>query len=674
MNKIRYVILFFLVVITIIFSLNYLKNSDFEKVNLQIKDKILKDYELLLKELEDTAEFVYFTEIIKSNKIVDIISSEKNEMRLKNLLYDAIEAEYSYYTTLGVFDISFYSVDGVQILNFKDLNFKDPLTISLIEKVINSKKEQKAYKNISDEGYLVFSKPIFDKNLNLISIMNIEFDLDLVLEKLEQNSSQFKFKKLFASKLQEEDFSLYLTNKNSIKKLEKAFENRENKTFVVKKDGNKNVLTFAFVSYLEFYQDSLYLVYYNKSDKKIAKIDDFYGYLLISFSIFVVILIFILAYLLQIKRKKDILQLKYDELSNIIDNHILKIDFDLDGKITSASKAFCKSSGYSKDEIIGKNIDLLRHDDVSENFYKKLKKDLEILHTWQGEIKNRDKFGNTYWVRLKIFSIYDIKNRHIGYSSIRTDITDTKQLEKMNKLLKEDLSNRLNELRLLDKDIKDDAKISFLSKIMDSISHQWQQSISKISYELDRASDEKNFDENSIEILQNRVKRELHNLSFILNDTKKIFNFSSERRANLSSVLTSINHNLKQNLKNLNTNLSFDIDESIDLQISSFELKSIIQNIILFILDQINTYDIKKANIKISTTIILDEITIKITEDIENKAKREFLDDILNKIDDTYLDSQIHLAKLLIDKNRAIFWCKNSEKETTYYIKIKKAK
>ncbi|NLN13150.1 MAG: hypothetical protein GX169_02865, partial [Arcobacter skirrowii] len=96
MNKIRYVILFFLVVITIIFSLNYLKNSDFEKVNLQIKDKILKDYELLLKELEDTAEFVYVTEIIKSNKIIDIISSEKNEMRLKNLLYDAIEAEYSY--------------------------------------------------------------------------------------------------------------------------------------------------------------------------------------------------------------------------------------------------------------------------------------------------------------------------------------------------------------------------------------------------------------------------------------------------------------------------------------------------------------------------------------------------------------------------------------------------
>ncbi|RXJ96837.1 histidine kinase [Arcobacter sp. AHV-9/2010] len=674
MNKIRYAILFFLVVITIIFSLNYLKNSDFEKVNLQIKDKVLKDYELLIKELEDTAEFVYFTEIIKSNKIVDIISSEKNDMRLKNLLYDAIEAEYSYYTTLGVFDISFYSVDGAQILNFKDLNFKDPLTISLIEKVINSKKEQKAYKNISDEGYLVFSKPIFDKNLNLISIMNIEFDLDLVLEKLEQNSSQFKFKKLFASKLQEDDFSLYLTNKNSIKRLEKAFENRKDDTFVVKKDGNKNILTFAFVSYLEFYQDSLYLVYYNKSDKKIAKIDDFYGYLLIFFSIFVVILIFILAYLLQIKRKKDILQLKYDELSNIIDNHILKIDFDLDGKITNVSKAFCKSSGYSKDEIIGKNIDLLRHDDVSENFYKKLKKDLEILHTWQGEIKNRDKFGNTYWVRLKIFSTYDIKNRHIGYSSIRTDITDAKQLEKMNKLLKEDLSNRLNELRLLDKDIKDDAKISFLSKIMDSISHQWQQSISKISYELDRASDEKNFDENSIEILQSRVKRELHNLSFILNDTKKIFNFSSERRANLSSVLNSINHNLKQNLKNLNTNLSFDIDENIDLQISSFELKSIIQNIILFILDQINTYDIKKANIKILTTTILDELTIKISEDIENEAKREFLDDILNKIDDTYLDSQIHLAKLLIDKNRAIFWCKNSEKETTYYIKIKKAK
>ena len=123
---------------------------------------------------------------------------------------------------MGVFDISFYSVDGVQILNFKDLNFKDPLTISLIEKVINSKKSKKHIKMFSDEGYLVFSKPIFDKNLNLISIMNIEFDLDLVLEKLEQNSSQFKFKNYLHLNYKKK-ISLYLTNKNSIKKIRKSF-------------------------------------------------------------------------------------------------------------------------------------------------------------------------------------------------------------------------------------------------------------------------------------------------------------------------------------------------------------------------------------------------------------------------------------------------------------------
>ena len=45
MNKIRYVILFFSSNYNYIF-VKLFKNSDFEKVNLQIKDKILKDYEL----------------------------------------------------------------------------------------------------------------------------------------------------------------------------------------------------------------------------------------------------------------------------------------------------------------------------------------------------------------------------------------------------------------------------------------------------------------------------------------------------------------------------------------------------------------------------------------------------------------------------------------------------
>ena len=75
-----------------------------------------------------------------------------------------------------------------------------------------------------------------------------------------------------------------------------------------------------------------------------------------------------------------------------------------------------------------------------------------------------------------------------------------------------------------------------------------------------------------------------------------------------------------------NINLVFDIDENINLQINSFELKSILQNIILFILDQANTYEIKKCTIKIEVSIIHDEVTIKIIENIENSDKKDFLE------------------------------------------------
>ena len=51
-------------------------------------------------------------------------------------------------------------------------------------------------------------------------------------------------------------------------------------------------------------------------------------------------------------------------------------------------------SGYSKDEIIGKNANILRHPDMSQNFYKNLWKELRAKKIWQGEVKNIDKLLN----------------------------------------------------------------------------------------------------------------------------------------------------------------------------------------------------------------------------------------------------------------------------------------
>ncbi|OCL83758.1 PAS domain S-box protein [Arcobacter porcinus] len=673
MKKIKYLILFFLAFITFVFFFNYLKNSDFEKINEQTKLRALKEFKVVEKELADTAEFIYFTELIKSKELLNLLVSEKNPIRLKNRLYDEFESNYSYYSSLGVFDISFYTKDGALILNFQDINFKDSFTNSLLDSVTSSKKEQVAYKVVSNEGYLVFSKPIFDKNLKLIAIINIEFELDTLLNKLEANMQEFEFLKLFLSKLNKNNLDNIIKKESDLVKIEDRLKKNFDTTYILNEDGVKKTLTFMKIADLKFYDDTFYLVFFNKNDIKIEKIDNFYSYIFVISTIFLVILIIITIYLLQLKVNNSSIKNDLKDILNQIDRYILKIDFDLDGKITYVSKAFCKSSGYSEDEVLGKDIETLRHNDVSENFYKNLKKELKDVKNWQGEIKNRDKFGNTYWVKINIFPKYSSNNKLIGYSSIRSDITDKKQLEKMNKLLKDDLSNRLSELKLHDRDLKDESKLSLVSKILDSISHQWKQPISKISYEIKKVKNVEDLDQKSFEKLQDNVSDELQNLSFILNDAKKLFKPSKHSFSNLALVFDNLNMTLDSKLKNSkNCKLILDIENEAEVKIGFFELKSILKNIILFILEQIEIYSEEKCTIKIELIENDEEQILKISENINSIEKKEFLDEIISKLDSTYLDSKLYLAKLLIEKNGAIFICKNSINETSYYIKVKK--
>ena len=122
---------------------------------------------------------------------------------------------------------------------------------------------------------------------------------------------------------------------------------------------------------------------------------------------------------------------KIKEYVNLIDKNIITSSTDLNGKIIYTSEAFCKISGYSKEELIGKNHSIVRHPDMSKEVYKDLWNHLVNDKEWSGEIKNRKKDGGFYWVRANISPNYDVNGNKIGYTAIRQDITDAKLIEKI---------------------------------------------------------------------------------------------------------------------------------------------------------------------------------------------------------------------------------------------------
>jgi aerotaxis receptor len=76
---------------------------------------------------------------------------------------------------------------------------------------------------------------------------------------------------------------------------------------------------------------------------------------------------------------------------------------DTKGNITYVNDEFCKYAEYTKDEIIGKPHNLVRHPDMPKAAFADLWSTIKAGKTWKGYVKNTTKFGNYYWVQATVF-------------------------------------------------------------------------------------------------------------------------------------------------------------------------------------------------------------------------------------------------------------------------------
>jgi len=93
------------------------------------------------------------------------------------------------------------------------------------------------------------------------------------------------------------------------------------------------------------------------------------------------------------------------------------------GIIIYANNDFCEISGYSKDELIGKPHNMVRHEDMPSKAFKDLWETIKNGDTWNGMVKNRTKEGGYYWVNATIFPSRD-DNGNRRYISVRVKPTD----------------------------------------------------------------------------------------------------------------------------------------------------------------------------------------------------------------------------------------------------------
>ncbi|WP_136681369.1 methyl-accepting chemotaxis protein [Neptunomonas sp. XY-337] len=112
-----------------------------------------------------------------------------------------------------------------------------------------------------------------------------------------------------------------------------------------------------------------------------------------------------------------------DRERKLIPGQELVTKTDLKGTITYVNPAFVEISGFSEEELLGKNHNVVRHPDMPPEAFADLWGTLQLGRPWCKLVKNRCKNGDFYWVKANATPIFS-NGQVVEYMSVRTAPTD----------------------------------------------------------------------------------------------------------------------------------------------------------------------------------------------------------------------------------------------------------
>lgn len=689
----RYLSFFIAAVFITAAFLNTYKN---EKIKTHLKNyniKIKKSYENAFEETKKYSDLIFYNNVLYDETLVSFYKySFQNKQEAKEALFDYYKNKYYHLKTFGVKQVNFYFANNEVFLNMTSPNMLNSSSIYIPKAVIKANRtleDEHSIEKGTQSATIRFVKPIFDDELKHLGSVELEFSLEYI-SNLMQKSLNFDITFLYDKKIisNTNAFKVFKANKkllfdsrnNNLEQFDfKDFklDSLEESLFIY--DYKASKIPVLFIPILNENKDDsfTYIFAYNsnKNSKISLSYEQFYNLLFISILVYFIFFI-LLYYVRYLKSKEYLSKKKYDDLLSAINKYVVLVETDINGNITYVTEAFCDICGYTKKELINQNVNIIRHPDISKRFFEKMWNDLKKNDQWEGEIKNLDKYGNSYWVKATIFPKYDIEGNIVAYTSIRVDITDTKQLKKINLLLKEDLSNKLNEIKMKDKYLMDKTKISLMGKLFDSVSHEWKKPISNISISLSKFGARLEKDDLSKEKLKKihkKITMELKALSITLSDFR--LSFMQDQMSDRYNVYSVVDEAIKlfrshSDFYDININLNS------SKEIYCFGVYNEIKHIIIYLLknsiEQISLNHIQNPSIKISVIKDNNNVLIKY-EDNTNINSKEIIEEVFSqdsKKSNKDRGLNLYIVKLLIEKTGSKIWFDNHEDKTSFYIKL----
>ncbi|TLP35809.1 PAS domain-containing sensor histidine kinase [Arcobacter arenosus] len=368
-----------------------------------------------------------------------------------------------------------------------------------------------------------------------------------------------------------------------------------------------------------------------------------------------------------------------------IENSNVVSKTDINGVITFVNDEFCRISGFSKEELLGANHNIVRHPEVPEEDFEKLWTTILDKKPYKTTVKNKCKDGSTVYLNTTITPILDENDEIREFIAIRYDVTKEVELKKalekkdkelltLNKTLEQrvkeqtaqlielnqTLEHRVNEEIAKNKEKQKmlfwQSRMASLGQMLANIAHQWRQPLTELSltmFNIKRTA--KKCDLEKLDLYYKESLGIIENMSQTIDDFSNFFNPNKPKEKFF--LTNAINDSLlitKKLVQKENLNIQTDFE---DIEVFGVlnELSQVIINLIQNSSEAFKVNEIKDKKI---TIVIKREENYAVLQFEDNAGGAS--ENLLDKIFEPYFTTKhqsngtglgLFMSKMIIEKS-----------------------
>lgn len=240
-----------------------------------------------------------------------------------------------------------------------------------------------------------------------------------------------------------------------------------------------------------------------------------------------------------------------------------------EGIITFVNDEFCKISGYSREELIGKNHNIVRDPSIAASKFELLWNTINSKKTYKSTVRNIAKNGNAFYVNTTIIPILNENEEIAEFIAMRYDVTqevllkkalEKKELElkELNQNLEQKVKDQTQELQLLNQTLEQrvaqeiskneqkqkvmfwQSRLASLGQMLANVAHQWRQPLTELNLTIfNMKKSAISNDKEEVQECYSQSKGIIQNMSKTIDDFTNFFNPKKEK--NLFNLSKSIN-------------------------------------------------------------------------------------------------------------------------------------